>query len=73
VDYTSIPITATFTAGTTSTTVGIPLAGDHIGEGSETFNLRFANISSSLSGVEIGERITTATARIIDATGHNIG
>ena len=72
-DYTSTPITATFTAGTTSTTIDVPVASDYISEGLETFNLRLTNISSSLSGVEPGEGFTTAIAQIIDATGHNNG
>ena len=71
-DYTSTPITATFTAGTTSTTVNISVTRDNIGEGLETFDLSFTVIPSSPSDVEPGS-ITTAVGQIIDKTGHNIG
>jgi len=66
VDYTSTPITATFTAGTTSTVINIPVTSDTIGEGLETFDLSFTIISPT--GVEPG-RITTAVGQIIDTTG----
>ncbi|XP_065905004.1 uncharacterized protein [Dysidea avara] len=68
VDYTSTPITATFTAGTTSTTVDVPVTKDNIGEGLETFDLSFTLIPSSPSGIESGS-ITTAIGQIIDTTG----
>ena len=71
-DYTSTPITATFTAGTTSTTVDVPVTKDNIGEGLETFDLSFTLIPSSPSGIESGS-ITTAIGQIIDTTGHNVG
>ena len=71
-DYTSTPITATFTAGTTSIKIDVPVIRDNIGEGLETFDLNFTIIPSSPSDVEPG-RITTAIGQIIDTTGHNIG
>lgn len=48
-DYTSTPITATFTAGTTSTTINVPVTNDSIAEDSETFDLSIT-IPPSLSG-----------------------
>ena len=71
-DYISTPITATFTAGTTNTTVIIPVTRDNVGEGLETFDLSFTIIPSSPSNVEPGST-TTAIGQIIDTTGHNIG
>ena len=66
-DYNSTPIMATFTAGTTSTTVNVPLINDSIAEGPETFSLTIT-IPSSLSGqVELGT-ITEAVGYIIDDT-----
>ena len=58
---------ATFTAGTTSTTVNVPLINDSIAEGPETFDLTIT-IPPSLSGqVELGT-ITEAVGYIIDDT-----
>ena len=66
-DYNSTPINATFTAGTTSTTVNVPLINDSIAEGPETFNLN-VTIPPSLSGqVELGT-IIEAVGYIIDDT-----
>ena len=62
---------ATFTAGTTSTTVNVPLINDSIAEGPETFDLGFT-IPSSLSGqVELGT-ITEAVGNITDDTGESL-
>jgi len=66
VDYTSAPITATFTAGTTSTTVDVPVSTDNITEGSESFDLTFT-IPSSLSHVIPGN-IAMAVGSITDTT-----
>ena len=58
---------ATFIAGTTSTTVTVPLINDSIAEGPEIFDLSLS-IPSSLSGqVELGT-ITEAVGYIIDDT-----
>ena len=58
---------ATFAAGTTSTTVNVPLINDSIAEGPETFDLSIT-ISPSLSGqVELGT-ITEAIGYILDDT-----
>ena len=58
---------ATFTAGTNSTTVTVPLINDSIAEGPETFDLTIT-IPPSLSGqVELGT-ITEAVGYIIDDT-----
>ena len=65
-DYTSTPITATFTAETTSTTIDVPVSTDDIAEGPETFGLTF-NISSSLSRVIPGG-INMAVGNITDTT-----
>ena len=59
---------ATFTAGTTSTTVNVPLINDSIAEGPETFDLSFT-IPSSLSGRVIPGTITEAIGTITDDTG----
>ena len=68
VDYDSAPIDATFTAGSNSTTVNVPLINDSIAEGPETFDLNFT-IPSSLRGqVEFGI-ITKAIGNITDDTG----
>ena len=66
-DYNSTAVTATFTAGTYSTTVNIPVAMDDILEESEKFNLSLS-ISSSLSGKVTLGYITTANATITDST-----
>jgi len=68
VDYDSTPITATFTAGTNSTTVNVPVTNDSIAEKSETFDLNF-NIPSSLSGRVMPGTITKAVGNITDDTG----
>ena len=66
-DYTSTPIIATFAAGSTSTTINVPVTVDSIAEPVETFDLSFT-ISSSLSG-QVGQgRITDAVGAILDAT-----
>jgi len=66
VDYTSTPITATFTAGTTSTTIDVPVISDNTTEDSETFDLLFT-IPSSLSRVVPGD-LNTAIGNITDST-----
>jgi len=68
VDYNSTPINATFSAGTTSTTVNVPVTNDSIAEKSETFDLDFI-IPSSLSGRVIPGTITEAVGNITDDTG----
>ena len=65
-DYTSTPITATFTAGTTSTKIDVPVTRDAISENVETFDLTIT-IPSSLNGV-FDRFITTAVGTIIDNT-----
>ena len=65
-DYTSTPITATFTAGTTSTTINIPVTIDDIVEGTEMFNL-VVNINSSKIDVILGIQ-NTAIVFIHDST-----
>ena len=66
-DYVSTPIMATFAAGTTSTTINVPVINDNIGEGSETFDLSFT-IPLSLSGRVIPGSITAAVGNITDDT-----
>ena len=63
-DYTTTPITATFSAGTTSTTIDVSVSIDDITEGSESFDLTFT-IPSSLSHVIPGN-ITVAVGNITD-------
>jgi len=64
VDYTSTPITATFPAGTNSTTISVPVTMDNIAEQSETFDL-----SLTITGENIlpGD-IIRAIGNITDAT-----
>ena len=66
-DYISIPITATFAANSTSTTINVPITKDNIAEQSETFDLTFI-IPSSLSGQVIPKRINKAVGVITDDT-----
>ena len=66
VDYTSTPITATFTAGTASTTVNIPVKSDDIVEGTEMFNL-IINDKSLDEDLILGQN--TAIGIIHDSTG----
>jgi len=68
VDYDSNPFIATFTAGTTSTTVNVSVTNDNIAEKSETFDLSL-DISQSLSGRVISGTITKAVGNITDDTG----
>ena len=65
-DYISTPITATFTAGTNSTTIDVPVSTDDSAEGPETFDLTFT-IPSSLSRVVPGD-IVMAVGNITDTT-----
>ena len=66
-DYDSTPITATFTIGSTSTTVNVPVIKDDIVEESETFNLAFTIPSSLKDQVKLGD-VTDAVGTIIDNT-----
>ena len=65
-DYSSIPITATFPAGVNSTTINVPVTKDVIVEETETFDLNFT-IPSSLKRVMMGN-ISRALGNIIDNT-----
>ncbi|XP_065884189.1 uncharacterized protein [Dysidea avara] len=67
VDYTSAPITATFPAGATTTTIDVPVTRDNIAEQPETFGLSFT-IPSSLSDVVTPGTITSAEGTITDDT-----
>ena len=67
-DYTSTPINATFPAGSTSTTINVPVTMDTIAEEIETFDLSFM-IPSSLSGQVTPGSITTVVGQISDDTG----
>ena len=66
-DYTSIPISATFTPGSTNVMVNVPITMDDIVEESETFALIFT-IPEILSGKVIPGNITTANGTITDDT-----
>ena len=70
-DYTSTPITATFTAGTNNTTINISVTIDDIVEESETFNLGLT-ISTSLNDRITLGTTSTATATITDDTSKDI-
>ena len=63
-DYDSNPVMATFTAGSTSAMVNVPVTVDDIVEGPETFDLSFT-IPSSLQ-VQIMPGMFTKAAAIID-------
>ena len=66
-DYTSTPITATFTAGANSTTINIPVIMDDIVEGTEIFKLHII-VPSSENDTILG-RQNTAIVHIYDSTG----
>ena len=66
-DYDSNPIMATFTAGSTSAMVNVPVTVDGIVETVETFDLSFT-IPSSLQGQVMPGAIVTAFAVITDDT-----
>ena len=66
-DYDSTPITATFTAGITSTTVSVPVITDTIVETPEIFDLSFAIPSSLIGHVKPGT-IANAVGNITDDT-----
>ena len=67
-DYNTSTIPATFTTGSTSTTVNVSLIDDNIVEGPETFDLSFT-IPSSLRGRVIPGAVTEAIGNITDDTG----
>jgi len=71
VDYISIPIMATFAAGTTSTTINVPVINDTLREEPETFDLSFT-IPSSLNGQVIPGSITAAVGNISEDSGKMI-
>ena len=64
-DYISTPITATFTAGTTSTTINVPVTMDDIAEQSEMFDLD-VTIPPALSGDVVPAGVTRAVGNITD-------
>ena len=67
-DYTSTPITATFTAGSTKTTINIPVTVDNIVEESEIFDLSFTIPSSPISKLVVPGNISKAIGNITDDT-----
>ena len=66
-DYDSTPINATFTAGSTNTTVNITVILDSVAERDELFNLNFT-IPSSLKDKVLFGHTTSTTCTIIDNT-----
>ena len=66
-DYTSTPITATFTAGTTSTRIDIPVTMDDIVERTETFQLQLSLPLSMKYAVKLTHP-NRVTAVIIDSS-----
>ena len=70
-DYNSFPISATFAAGSTNTTISVPVTKDNIAEKSETFDLNLStNVSSLiLNGRVVPGSISKAVCYIIDNTG----
>ena len=70
-DYDSTPLNATFTAGSTSTVVNVPVIRDNISEQIETFDLIFI-IPLLLVDKVIPGNITKADGNIIDTSGKRI-
>jgi len=68
VDYTSIPLSATFSIGIIMTSVTIPIIEDSVIETDEEFDLIFT-IPLSISDVVIFGTEMIATGVIIDSTG----
>ena len=68
VDYISSSINATFAAGTTITTINIPVINDSIAEVLETFDLNLSIPLSLRNEVFLG-KTTTAIGTITDNTG----
>ena len=66
-DYAPNTITATFPAGTNSTTINVLVIMDDIVEGTEMFNLII--VSPSSEGDVILDRQSIATVNIYDSTG----
>ena len=68
-DYDSTPLNATFTAGSNSTVVNVPVIRDDIAEESETFDLSFT-IPLSLEKIDqiMPGTITEAVGNITDNT-----
>ena len=67
-DYNTSPIPATFIAGSTSTTVNIPLFSDNTVEGLETFKLNITIPPPLIGRVTLGA-IAEAVGNITDDTG----
>lgn len=67
-DYTSTPITATFTASSTITTINIPVTVDNIVEESEMFDLSFTIPSSPISNFIVQGNVSKAIGNITDDT-----
>jgi len=67
-DYTSIPLLATFSVGTNKTEINIPISEDDIIETKEEFDLIFT-IPLSIRDVVIFGTEMIATGVIIDSTG----
>ena len=70
VDFTFVPTTATFSPGSTNTTINITVSKDNILEKREIFNLNL-KIPESLADQVIPGNITIATGVIIDDTSKN--
>jgi len=70
VDFAFAQTTATFSPGSTNTTINITVSKDNILEEREIFNLNFI-IPLQLRGQVIPGNITTATGIIIDDTSEN--
>ena len=67
-DYISTPITATFTASNTITTINIPVTVDNIVEESEMFDLSFTIPSSPISNFIVQGNVSKAIGNITDDT-----
>ena len=70
-DYTYDPINATFTAGSTTATIAVPITKGNIIEENENFNLEIMIPPSSFSGrLSLGDR-ATAIGRIVDRSSNS--
>jgi len=68
VDYTSTPLLTTFSIGTNTTNISIPIIEDNVIETNEEFDLMFT-IPLSISDVINAGTEMIATGVIIDSTG----
>ena len=71
IDFSRVPLTATFASGMTMSNVSIPVIMDNIVELQEEFNL-ILNVPSSLGPAITIDGRNTAVGVITDSTGKNV-